>query len=151
MIVASPGTIMVAMTIMKRIPFPLNSRKEKANAARAQVMICPIVMQPAITKEFRINRIRGTLVKASIKFCTVGLWGIRFSSVVNSSPEGMNAILTAYSSGSSITKATTAFSARREPVRILLRVRALAFISFFSASSSSLLMVFWLLNAISFD
>ena len=52
MIVASPGTIIVAITTMKRIPFPLNSRKENAKAAREQVMICPMVIHPAMINEF---------------------------------------------------------------------------------------------------
>lgn len=69
MIVASPGTIIVAITTAKRIPFPLNSRNENANAAREQEMICPMVMQPAIMKEFKIKRSSGTFVNASLKFC----------------------------------------------------------------------------------
>ena len=43
---------MVAITIAKRIPFPLNSRKENANAAREQEMICPMVIHPAMINEF---------------------------------------------------------------------------------------------------
>ena len=59
---------MVAITIAKKRPFPLNSRKENANAAREHEIICPIVIQPAIIKEFKINRSNGTVVKASLKF-----------------------------------------------------------------------------------
>ena len=43
---------MVAITIAKRIPFPLNSRKENANAAREQEIICPMVIHPAMINEF---------------------------------------------------------------------------------------------------
>ena len=43
---------MVAITIAKRILFPLNSRKENANAAREQEMICPMVIHPAMINEF---------------------------------------------------------------------------------------------------
>ena len=95
MIVASPGTIMVAITTMKRIPFPLNSRKENAKAAREQVMICPMVMHPAMIKEFKMKRRSGTVRNALIKLEKVGFLGKRFNSVVNSSLEGISAILIA--------------------------------------------------------
>ena len=60
MIVASPGTIIVAITNINRRFLPLNSRKEKEKAAREQVMICPMVIQPATIKELRMNFPRET-------------------------------------------------------------------------------------------
>ena len=93
--VASPGTIMVARTIINSTFLPLNSRKEKANAAKEQVMIWATVILPAIIKEFNTKRSRGMVVNASTKFLTVGFLGNRFNSVVNNSPEGINAILMA--------------------------------------------------------
>ena len=149
--VASPGTIIVARTIMNSTFLPLNSRKENANAAREQVMIWAMVILPAIMKEFNTKRNSGMVVKASIKFCKVGFFGNRFSSVVNSSPEGINAMLTAYSRGSRIRIANTMLTTRRPPVRIRLLVSAFAFISCFSARSCSLLIVFWPLKAILLD
>ena len=58
-------------------------------------------------KEFKIKRSKGTLVMASLKLLKVGFWGTKFKSMVNSSPEGINAMLTAYKRGSSTTKAKT--------------------------------------------
>ena len=136
MIVASPGTIMVAITIAKRIPFPLNSRKENANAAREQEMICPMVIHPAMINEFKMNRRSGTVVNASLKFCSVGCFGKRFRSVVNNSLDGISAMLTAYKSGSSIRIAKMIFAARRSAVLLLLFASALAFILFFNSRSS---------------
>ena len=127
---------MVAITIAKRIPFPLNSRKENANAAREQEMICPMVIHPAMINEFKMNRRSGTVVNASLKFCSVGCFGKRFRSVVNNSLDGISAMLTAYKSGSSIRIAKMIFAARRSAVLLLLFASALAFILFFNSRSS---------------
>ena len=127
---------MVAITIAKRIPFPLNSRKENANAAREQEMICPMVIHPAMINEFKMNRRSGTVVKASLKFCSVGCFGKRFRSVVNNSLDGISAMLTAYKSGSSTRIAKMIFAARRSAVLLLLFASALAFILFFNSRSS---------------
>ena len=107
---------MVAITIAKRIPFPLNSRKENANAAREQEIICPMVIHPAMINEFKMNRRSGTVVNASLKFCSVGCFGKRFRSVVNNSLDGISAMLTAYKSGSSTRIAKMIFAARRSAV-----------------------------------
>ena len=77
MIVASPGTIIVAITTANNNPFPLKSRNENANAASEHEMICPIVIHPAMMNEFTINRNNGTVVNASLKFCNVGCFGMR--------------------------------------------------------------------------
>ena len=53
MIVASPGTIIVAITTINRIPFPLKSKKENAKAASEQVIICPIVIKLATKMSFQ--------------------------------------------------------------------------------------------------
>ena len=127
---------MVAITIAKRIPFPLNSRKENANAAREQEMICPMVIHPAMINEFKMNRRSGTVVNASLKFCSVGCFGKRFRSVVNNSLDGISAMLTAYKSGSSTRIAKMIFAARRRAVLLLLFASALAFILFFNSRSS---------------
>ena len=127
---------MVAITIAKRIPFPLNSRKENANAAREQEMICPMVIHPAMINEFKMNRRSGTVVNASLKFCSVGCFGKRFRSVVNNSLDGISAMLTAYKSGSSTRIAKMIFAARRSAVLLLLFASALAFILFFNSRSS---------------
>ena len=68
---------------------------ENAKAAREQVMICPMVMHPAMIKEFNMNRRSGTVRNALIKLEKVGFLGKRFNSVVNSSLEGISAILMA--------------------------------------------------------
>ena len=127
---------MVAITIAKRIPFPLNSRKENANAAREQEIICPMVIHPAMINEFKMNRRSGTVVNASLKFCSDGCFGKRFRSVVNNSLDGISAMLTAYKSGSSIRIAKMIFAARRSAVLLLLFASALAFILFFNSRSS---------------
>ena len=127
---------MVAITIAKRIPFPLNSRKENANAAREQEMICPMVIHPAMINEFKMNRRSGTVVNASLKFCSVGCFGKRFRSVVNNSLDGISAMLTAYKSGSSTRIAKMIFAARRSAVLLLFFASALAFILFFNSRSS---------------
>ena len=127
---------MVAITIAKRIPFPLNSRKENANAAREQEIICPMVIHPAMINEFKMNRRSGTVVNASLKFCSVGCFGKRFRSVVNNSLDGISAMLTAYKSGSSTRIAKMIFAARRSAVLLLLFASALAFILFFNSRSS---------------
>ena len=92
---ASPGIIIVAITIMNRIFLPLKSKKEKENAASEQDMICPKVMAPATINELRINRPSGIFLMASLKLSRVGLDGNRLSSVVKSSLEGIKAMLTA--------------------------------------------------------
>ena len=66
-----------------------------AKAAREQVMICPMVMHPAMIKEFKMKRRSGTVRNALIKLEKVGFLGKRFNSVVNSSLEGISAILIA--------------------------------------------------------
>ena len=86
---------MVAITSIKRIPFPLNSRKEKEKAASEQEIICPIVIHPAIIKEFIINFRSGTFLNALMKLLHVGCFGRIFNSVVKSSLDGINAMLTA--------------------------------------------------------
>ena len=79
-------------------------------------------------KEFKIKRSKGTLVMASLKLLKVGFWGTKFKSMVNSSPEGINAMLTAYKRGSSTTKAKTKLAVTRSPVRALRLAKALLFI-----------------------
>ena len=136
MIVASPGTIIVAITTANNNPFPLKSRNENANAASEHEMICPIVIHPAMMNEFTINRNNGTVVNASLKFCNVGCFGSRFRSVVNNSFDGINAMLIAYKSGSKINTANTTFATSLNAVRLLFFASALAFILFFNSRSS---------------
>ena len=101
-----------------------------------------MVMHPAIIKEFKINRSSGTFTRASRKLLSVGFFGSRFSSMVNNSPDGINAMLSAYNNGSKITKAITKLAARRIPVRVLLFAKAFAFICVLRANSCSLVIVF---------
>ena len=54
-----------------------------------------MVMHPAMIKEFNMNRRSGTVRNALIKLEKVGFLGKRFNSVVNSSLEGISAILMA--------------------------------------------------------
>ena len=49
--------------------------KKKIIAAREQVMICPMVMHPAMIKEFNMNRRSGTVRNALIKLEKVGFLG----------------------------------------------------------------------------
>ena len=136
MIVASPGTIMVAMTSANRMPWPGNSRNEKAKAASEQETICPKVIVPATRNEFTMKRRSGTVVSASEKFRSVGYFGTRLSSVVKSSLDGISAILIAYSSGRRTMMANATLAPSLSAVRIRRRASARAFISFFRASSS---------------
>jgi len=101
-------------------------------------MICPMVISPAAIKELTTNRRRGTLIRACLKFSSVGCDGSRFISVVNSSPDGMNATLTAYKSGSSTNTAITTLPATRAVRFILRRITAFS-LAAFCASSSAIL------------
>ena len=93
-------------------------------------------LTPAMINEFKMNRRSGTVVNASLKFCSVGCFGKRFRSVVNNSLDGISAMLTAYKSGSSTRIAKMIFAARRSAVLLLLFASALAFILFFNSRSS---------------
>ncbi len=55
---------MVAITSINSRFLPLNSRKEKENAASEQDTICPAVIQPATKNEFTIKRVKGILTIA---------------------------------------------------------------------------------------
>ena len=126
---------MVAITSMKSTFLPLNSRKEKENAAREQEIICPTVINPAVIKELHTNRTSGIFTRACLKLSNVGCLGTRFISVVNSSPGGMNATLTAYSSGRRTKRDTSTLAAIRAPLLTLLTVMA------FRLASSCILMI----------
>ena len=93
-------------------------------------------LTPAMINEFKMNWRSGTVVNASLKFCSDGCFGKRFRSVVNNSLDGISAMLTAYKSGSSIRIAKMIFAARRSAVLLLLFASALAFILFFNSRSS---------------
>ena len=58
---------------------------EKEKAASEQEIICPIVIHPAIIKEFIINFRSGTFLNALMKLLHVGCFGRIFNSVVKSS------------------------------------------------------------------
>ena len=76
MMVASPGTIMVAKTSTNSNLRPRKRRKEKAKAAMEQVIICPSITAVETIKEFSTNRGMGFLNSASLKFCRLISEGI---------------------------------------------------------------------------
>ena len=115
---------MVAITSIKSAFLPLNSRKEKENAAKEQEIICPAVISPAVIKELHTNRTSGIFTRACLKLSHVGCLGTRFISVVNNSPGGINATLTAYNSGRRTKRDTSTLAAIRAPVLTLLTVMA---------------------------
>ena len=115
---------MVAITSIKSAFLPLNSRREKENAAKEQEIICPAVISPAVIKELHTNRTSGIFTRACLKLSHVGCLGTRFISVVNNSPGGINATLTAYNSGRRTKRDTSTLAAIRAPVLTLLTVMA---------------------------
>ena len=86
---------MVDITRAKKKARPLYCRKENENAARAHEIICPKVIRPATRNEFMIKRPSGIFDRALLKLLIVGCFGNRLSSVVNRSPDGIRATLTA--------------------------------------------------------
>ena len=78
---------------------PLKFKNENENAASEQDTICPSVISPATTNELNTNLNKGTFFNTSTKFDMVGFLGIKFKSVVNTSLDGIKAILKAYKSG----------------------------------------------------
>ena len=53
-------------------------------------------MHPATRNEFKIKRNSGIFVNACAKLSSVGCFGIRFISIENNSPDGINAMESAY-------------------------------------------------------
>ena len=76
-------------------PISLYESAKLDGCSKRTGMICPMVMHPAMIKEFNMNRRSGTVRNALIKLEKVGFLGKRFNSVVNSSLEGISAILMA--------------------------------------------------------
>ena len=57
---------MVAITSIKSAFLPLNSRKEKENAAKEQEIICPAVISPAVINVKRPAKRENSLCQKSL-------------------------------------------------------------------------------------